>query len=106
MSPLTGPFGAVLTLPVVKSGPVGKGVAWSAGSYQETDSSVTVDWYDPPSAECGRAYEVRLDETGSSVTIQLVPGRQTVNACSSVARSFTMSVPLSAPIGSRSILRQ
>lgn len=106
LSPLTGPFGAVLTLPVVKSSPVGKGVAWSAGSYQKTDSSVTVDWSDTPSAECGRAYEVRLDETGSSVTIQLVPGKHTVPVCSADARSFTMSVPLSAPIGSRSILQQ
>jgi hypothetical protein len=105
-SPLTGQFGAVLTLPVVKSSPVGKGVAWSAGSYKKTDSSVTVDWHDTPSAECGRAYEVRLDETSSSVTIQLVPGKRTVPVCSSDERSFTMSVPLSAPIGSRSILQQ
>jgi hypothetical protein len=105
-SPPTGAFGAALTLPVVKSGPVGKGLAWSAGSYKKTDSSVTVDWHDAPSAECGRAYEVRLDETGSSVTIQLVPGRQTAYACGADLRAFTMSVPLSAPVGSRSILRQ
>jgi hypothetical protein len=105
-SPPTGAFGAVLTLPVVKSGPVGKGLAWSVGSYKKTDSSVTVDWHDTPSAECGRAYEVRLDATSSSVTIQLVPGRQTANACAADLRAFTMSVPLSAPIGSRSILQQ
>jgi hypothetical protein len=105
-SPPTGAFGAALTLPVVKSGPVGKGLAWSAGSYKKTDSSVTVDWHDAPSAECGRAYEVRLDETGSSVTIQLVPGRQTAYACAADLRAFTMSVPLSAPVGSRSVLQQ
>ena len=29
LSPLMGPFGDVLTLPVVKSGPVGKGVVWT-----------------------------------------------------------------------------
>jgi hypothetical protein len=106
LPPLKGPFGTVLTLPVVKTRPVGKGVAWSAGSYTKTASSVTVDWDDAPKAYCGRAYEVRLDETSSSVIIQLVPGKQTVNACSSVAQSFTMSVPLSAPIGSRPILEQ
>jgi hypothetical protein len=105
-SPLTVPFGAVLTLPVVKSSPVGKGVAWSVGSYKKTDSRVTVDWHDTPSAECGRAYEVRLDETSTNVTIQLVPGKRTVPVCSSDERSFTMSVPLSAPVGSRPILQQ
>jgi hypothetical protein len=104
--PRTGAFGTVLSLPVVKSSPAGKGHAWSVGRYKSTDSSVTVDWVDTPSAECGRAYEVRLDETGSSVTIQLVPGKPTVPVCSSDAHSFTMSVPLSAPIGSRSILQQ
>lgn len=106
LSPLTRAFGTVLTLPVVNSSPVGKGLAWSAGSYKKTDSSVTVDWYDTPSAECGRAYEVRLDETSRSVIIQLVPGKRTVPVCSSDEHSFTMSVPLSAPIGSRSILQQ
>jgi len=85
---------------------VGKGIAWLVGSYKKADSSVTVDWYDTPSAECGRAYEVRLEETSNSVTIQLVPGKRTVRVCSSDERSFTMSVPLSAPIGSRSILQQ
>lgn len=106
MSPLSGAFGTVLTLPVVKSVPVGKGAAWSAGSYKKTDSSVTVDWLDTPSAECGRAYEVRLDETSSSVIIQLVPGKPAIPVCSSDAHSFTMSVPLSAPIGSRSVLQR
>jgi hypothetical protein len=96
----------VLALPVVKSGPVGKGIAWSVGGYKETDSSVTVDWSDTPMAKCGRASEIRLDETSSSVTIQLVPGKNTAGACAAVAQKFTMSVPLSAPIGSRSILQQ
>ena len=105
-APPTGTFGTVLTLPVVKSSPVGKGDGWSVGSYKRTDSSVTVDWFDTPSAECGRAYEVRLDETSSSVTIQLVPGKRTVPVCAADAHSFTMSVPLSAPVGSRSILQQ
>jgi hypothetical protein len=85
---------------------VGKGLAWSAGRDKKTDPSVTVYWHDAPSAACGRAYEVRLDETSSSVTIQLVPGRQTAYACAADLRSFTMRVPLSAPIGSRSILQQ
>jgi hypothetical protein len=106
LSPLTRAFGAVLTLPVMKSSPVGKGIAWSAGSYKKADSSVTVDWYDTPSAECGRAREVRLDETSKSVIIQLVPGKRTVPVCSADERSFTMIVPLSAPIGSRAILQQ
>jgi hypothetical protein len=105
-APPTGTFGTVLTLPVVKTSPVGKGDGWSVGSYKTTDSSVTVDWFDTPSAECGRAYEVRLDETSSSVTMQLVPGKRTVPVCSADAHSFTMSVPLSAPVGSRSILQQ
>lgn len=105
-SPLTGPFGAALILPVVQSSPVGKGVAWSVGSYQPADSSVTVDWYDTPSEECGRANEVRLDETSTSVIIQLVRGKRTVPVCSADERGFTMRVPLSAPIGSRSILEQ
>jgi hypothetical protein len=105
-APPAGTFRTVLTLPVVKSSPVGKGDAWSVGSYKKTDSSVTVDWLDTPSAECGRAHEVRLDETISSVTIQLVPGKRTVPVCSSDAHSFTMDVRLSAPIGSRPILQQ
>jgi hypothetical protein len=74
-----GTFRTVLTLPVVKSSAVGKGDAWSVGRYKRADSSVT---------------------------IQLVPGKRTVPVCSSDAHSFTMSVPLSAPIGSRSILQQ
>lgn len=99
--------GAVLTLPVVKSGPVGKGIAWSVGGYQATDSSVTVNWLDTPLAECGRAAEVRVDETSSSVIIQLVPGKYTAaGACAAAGKAFTMSVPLTAPIGSRSILQQ
>jgi hypothetical protein len=105
-SPSTRAFGAALTLPVVNSRPVGKGLAWSAGGYTRADSSVTVDWHDAPSPECGRAYEVRLDETSSSVTIQLAPGRQTASACAADLRAFTMSVPLTAPIGSRSVLQQ
>ena len=104
--PSTRAFGAALTLPVVKSSPAGKGLAWSADRYKKTNSSVTVYWHDAPSPECGRAHEVRLDETGSSVTIQLVPGRQTAYACGADLRAFTMSVPLSAPIGSRSVLQQ
>ena len=104
--PSTRAFGAVLTLPVVESSPVGKGLAWSADRYKKTDSSVTVYWHDAPSPECGRAYEVRLDETSSSVTIQLEPGRQTAYACAADLRAFTMSVPLSARIGSRSVLQQ
>lgn len=104
----------VLALPVVKSGPVGKGMAWSVGSYGKTDSSVTLDWDGDPLPKCGGAYEVRLDETGSSVTIQLVPGKQLsyVNkqgievVCGGVLAPLTMSVPLSAPVGSRSILQQ
>jgi hypothetical protein len=85
---------------------VDKGVAWLVGSYKKADSSVTVGWLDTPSVECGRVHEVRLDETSSSVIIQLVPGKMTVQACSADAKNFTMSVPLSAPIGSRSILQQ
>lgn len=105
-SPPTGTFGTVLTLPVTKSSPLGKGVVWWIGSYQKTDTSVTVDWHDTPSAKCGRASAVRLDETSASIIIQLVPGKPTVSVCSSDSHSFTMNVPLSAPIGSRSILRQ
>jgi len=107
--PLLRSFGAAVTLPVVKSRPVGKGQAWSVGGYKKTDSSVTVYWNDALSVECGRTNELRLDETSSSVIIQLVPGKIQLppgHACAADLRAFTMSVPLSAPIGSRSILQQ
>ncbi|MCU1526734.1 MAG: hypothetical protein JWP75_497 [Frondihabitans sp.] len=102
----TGPFGQALTLPIVKAAPSGKGVAWSVGALKKTDKTVTVDWSDTPSAVCGRADEIRLDETQKSVTIQLVPGKRKIKVCSSDLHDFNTTVALSAPIGTRALLQQ
>lgn len=103
---LNGQFGDTLRLTIVEGQPQGKGVAWSRNAANPADTAITIHWKSSPSTECGRPRELRLDQTSKSVIIQIVPGKQTAATCSLDAHGFTTRVPLSTPIGTRSVLQQ
>lgn len=66
---------------------------------------VQIAWSDGPSAECGQSDQALVNETDHAITIGLhsTYSGPDVN-CAAYAVSRTRTIPLAAPIGTRSLL--
>jgi hypothetical protein len=83
---------------------VRRGPEWLVVSAAPASTSVTIAWTDAVSAECGAVQDVWVQETSDAVVLDLVHSAHRAGAvCPMVLAPRRATVPLAAPLGSRTL---
>ena len=67
------------------------------------DRQVTLVWLESPTADCGQASAVHVDERPDSVVVEVSLKKESSDSCAAVARMATAVITLSAPLGTRTV---